>query len=151
MKTDEQKYKELAKIFSKRRNQLHLTLKQVGARAGVDWQAVRRFELCKLKKIRPFIRTVAPALGLEISEEMIPDIDPYSLTKKNKPEFGGQVFRLRLKMGLSQEAFGEIFGMYGSTISQIENGTYNSNRGTRRLAPAGFVEKFERLKMSHRT
>lgn len=141
MQTDAEKYQELAKLFSDKRRSLHLTLKQVGRRAGVDWQAVRRFERCELKKIRPFIANVAPALGIKVSEDMLPSPFIYPQTKLNKPEFGKKVFSLRIAMGLSQDSFGKIFGLRGSVISLIENGVYKENRYSNLLSR--FKQEFE--------
>lgn len=142
MKTNSEKYKAIADLFYAKRKSMGLTIMGLASLAGVDWQAVRRFEKCELRMIHPFIEKVSQALDIHIEKEDIPVLEPHKLSVPKKSEYGKKVLDTRLRLGLSQEAFGKKFGMYGNVISSIENGKYRKGR---KKAPKSFEVEFEKL------
>ncbi len=139
---DTAKYRKLARVFYKKRSELGLTSKQVASMAGVDAQAVLRFENCQLVRIHPHIELVASVLRINLQREEIPEGKPHGLTSSNKTPLGELILKTRISRGHSQESFGKIMGVARCVISEIERGNYKPG------LPQGFIERFERFRSS---
>lgn len=154
------RYMRLARIFREKRLQMKLTYKEVGKRAGVDWQSVRRFEHCELVHTVHFVERVSKVLYIQISgRKALKKPDPFNSLKKSKLEVlvarsrakvglfeddaSVLVIKKREELGLSQDQMARILGCSDAAISYIENRKYNS-KGKSKL-PKDFVHKFEEV------